>query len=413
MSLSIGKHQKVQQGQDNSILQPLLGSYSVSSHAGHGMGSQHHVSLIQSIGLAPMAKVPLAGEGVKIGKGKARLYVAVFLILVFLGACLFSVVAPFFPQRAIEKGMSQTVAGLVIGSMQLIQFFASVLFAFSMFHFGLKFMLVNGILLASVCSVLFGVLDLGPAGTDFTLLCFFTRIVQGFGVSAYYISCFTMSAILFTDNYGLVVGLLETAIALGFLLGPTIGGALFSLGGYVTPFIVLGCILAAFGPVVLFSIPSGIGNDDQRKESPTRVFKVMFKPALVIVLYTMMTTTMSSVFTETTLGVRLAEFGLTDPFLVGLVYLSSSGAYSVAAPIAGKLSDKYDMGWAVMLVGALLGVIGYLIVGPSPMFNGLIPAGIPQLVIGCLFTHSGLGNLKFHSISSFILKYLFILKPNS
>ena len=261
-----------------------------------------------------------------------------------------------------------------------------------MFHFGLKFLLVGGIFLASCCSILFGLLDYSPSGIIFTSLCFVVRVVQGLGISSYYIACFTTAAILFTDNYGFVIGLLETSISLGFLLGPTIGGTLYSFGGYFAPFALLGGLLFLFCPVIFCVVPSGFvdGNENTKKESPGRVFKVMFKPGLIVVLYTMLTTTISWVFTETTLGVRLTEFGITDPMIIGIVYLSSSGAYAISAPGAGRIADKYDLGWLVMLIGTILLAAGYLVVGPSPFLFGIIPEGLPQLVIGCCLTHTGL-----------------------
>ena len=115
--------------EDSGNFRPLL---STSQNAENNNNNNHgpnsyHMSLVHSIGLATVTPVEPAKRGITISKARKRIYITCFLVLVFLGACLFSVVAPFFPTRAMEKGMSQTVTGLVIGSMQLMQFFVAII----------------------------------------------------------------------------------------------------------------------------------------------------------------------------------------------------------------------------------------------------------------------------------------------
>ena len=366
---------------------------------------------ISSKGKAP---APGGAGASKITPTQSKMFLIIFLCLFFIGAALFSVPAPFFPTRALEKGMSQTIAGFVLGSMQLVQFVAAVIFgnfnfnfpfqtnstfilfkikAMTMFHFGLKFMLCYGIIWAAVCSVLFGVLDLGPNDASYIVLCFLIRLFQGIGVSAYYISCSTMAAVLFSENYAFTVGILQTCYSLGCLIGPSIGGALYAAGGYITPFVVMGVLLLIFAPIIAIAIPSDVVSSDEAEkshESPVGVFRVMLCPSLLCLFYTMIVGTMTTVFTETTMGVRLAYFNVTDPLLVGVVYLSSSGAYGITAPIAGRITDKYDAGWAVMFIGTWMSIIGYLVIGPSPMFGSVLPPSLAQMIIGSFIAHSGI-----------------------
>ena len=157
---------------------------------------------------------------------------------------------------------------------------------------------------------------------------------------------------------------------------------------------VIGGFLLLLTPFAIFYVPGNIADGvDQNSDehNPIHVFKTMLNPAMLITAYTMLTTTISWVFTETTLGVRLEEFGVTDPLLVGVIYLASSGAYAIMAPLSGKIADKYDNAWLVIFLGTIGLVIGYLIIGPSPiLLSSFIPEGLPQLIIGCLCTHSGL-----------------------
>ena len=111
---------------DSGNFRPLLSTSQNAENNNHGPNS-YHMSLVHSIGLATVTPMEPAKRGITISKARKRIYITCFLVLVFLGACLFSVVAPFFPTRAMEKGMSQTVTGLVIGSMQLMQFFVAII----------------------------------------------------------------------------------------------------------------------------------------------------------------------------------------------------------------------------------------------------------------------------------------------
>lgn len=48
---------------------------------------------------------------------------------------------------------------------------------------------------------------------------------------------------------------METFTGLGFMLGPPLGGVLYSAGGFKLPFIVLGSLLLSILPVVILILP--------------------------------------------------------------------------------------------------------------------------------------------------------------
>lgn len=67
---------------------------------------------------------------------------------------------------------------------------------------------------------------------------------------------------------------IETCFGLGIIVGPTVGGALFQVGGYITPFAVMGSVLflsSIFTTLVLpKSIESGEISTRRRKSSIDR-----------------------------------------------------------------------------------------------------------------------------------------------
>lgn len=57
---------------------------------------------------------------------------------------------------------------------------------------------------------------------------------------------------------------LETFFGLGLIVGPTLGGALYALGGYSLPFAVLGSALFCAAVMSCFALPKHHDEEDLR-----------------------------------------------------------------------------------------------------------------------------------------------------
>ena len=58
----------------------------------------------------------------------------------------------------------------------------------------------------------------------------------------------------FPDNVATMFAILETFFGIGMIMGPTVGGALYEVGGFTLPFVSLGSVLvgaAIFCAIVL------------------------------------------------------------------------------------------------------------------------------------------------------------------
>ena len=62
--------------------------------------------------------------------------------------------------------------------------------------------------------------------------------------------------------------MLETCFGLGLILGPTVGGALYSASGYMLPFVVLGTFLLLGGVIAFCVLPKRPGTSLVRQQSP-------------------------------------------------------------------------------------------------------------------------------------------------
>ena len=159
-----------------------------------------------------------------------------------------SIMAPFFPNEASNKGMSETVSGFVFSFYALIVMISSPILGSLLPVIGAKFMLISGIFASGVSNILFGTLDRIIDLTSFTVFCFIVRATEAIGVAAFSTASYTYIMYVFPDDIGTAFGLTETCVGIGMSLGPAVGAGLYALGGYGLPFYVLGTF-------VLLNIP--------------------------------------------------------------------------------------------------------------------------------------------------------------
>lgn len=146
-------------------------------------------------------------------------------------------------------------------------------------------------------------------------------------------------------------------------MGPPIGGILYSIGGFLLPFVVTGGLILIFIPFFIFLIPSTRGKK-QYIPPKTLVKLLMDVPFLLLVLDNIIiigalgyTTPILAPFLEQQFN--LSEIGIGLVFLVGpLVYMFTSF-------VAGRLTDK--LGPRYLIVGGFIIVgISYFFIGPAP-----------------------------------------------
>ena len=69
---------------------------------------------------------------------------------------------------------------------------------------------------------------------------------------------------LFPGRQALVTAYTEMFVGLGYMVGPTIGSALYQYGGFTTPFYVIGGLTAIVALVLIFLVPKM--KDSQQSE---------------------------------------------------------------------------------------------------------------------------------------------------
>ncbi|XP_069105858.1 uncharacterized protein [Argopecten irradians] len=167
---------------------------------------------------------------------KQKCIVLSFCIVGFANYLCLSLIAPFFPKEARNKGISNMVSGWIFAAFPLTQFIFAPAFGKLIPIVGLKFMHLSGTFVGGGCTILFGMMeyvDVNDGTGVFITMCFILRFVQALGCCANQTASFSLCAQEFRDTVGTIFGMGEVFVGLGFMCGPAIGGVLYGIGGFV------------------------------------------------------------------------------------------------------------------------------------------------------------------------------------
>ncbi|XP_060517981.1 MFS-type transporter SLC18B1-like [Cylas formicarius] len=282
----------------------------------------------------------------------------------FFCFCSMSIMAPFFPKKAAEKGLSETTSGFVFSFYALVMFVSSPVFGKILPRVGAKFLFLVGIFVAGACNLIFGLLDYIQNYTLFTIFCLLIRGFEALGSSAFSTASYVFVVNTFPNNIGAVIGILETFVGLGMSTGPVLGGFLYALGGFSLPFFALGIIMVAIVPLNMWLLPS-VQDFDTVTSRKTSMLKLLKVPAVLVTGTAVVVVSSTWAFLDPTLEPHLRQFQLTSA-KIGLIFLLFSGLYGISSPAWGWLADKLNNHWSMMVVGMFMSTVGLLLLGPCP-----------------------------------------------
>lgn len=283
----------------------------------------------------------------------------------FSSMICYSILGPFFPREAEQKGASNTVVGLIFGCFSICNFFSSLILGRYLVQIGAKFMFLSGMFVSGCVTILFGLLDRAPDGPVFIGLCFLVRAVDAVGFSAAMTSSFSILAKAFPNNIATVLGSLEIFTGLGLVLGPPIGGFLYQSFGYEIPFMVLGCVVLIMVPLNMYLLPTY--DSTPSKDS---FWKLITLPKILLLCFTFFTLSASLGFLDPTMSLFVLEKFHLPVGYVGLVFLGLALSYALSSPLLGFLSDKKPplRKW-LLVTGGLMTALCYFLLGPAPVLH--------------------------------------------
>ncbi|XP_078683213.1 MFS-type transporter SLC18B1-like [Branchiostoma floridae x Branchiostoma belcheri] len=287
-------------------------------------------------------------------------------LLNFCGFCYYSVIAPFFPDEALKRGASQTLVGLIFGCFAIINFLGGLVFGKYITAIGSRFMLTSGVFVAGSCSVLFGLLEYMD-GAPFIVFCFAIRSVEALGVAAFQTAGTAILTHAFPNNVATVMGTLEIFTGLGLMAGPPIGGVLYDLGGFKTPFITMGLLLLCCCVFVTILVPPQ--PDEQEGKTDVNMLFFFKIPAVPIACGLAVVVACMLDYIDPVLQPYLINQFHTSPVHIGLMFLLWAALYAVLAPGWGWLADKKKCVPIMVPLGMVVTAVGTLLLGPSPLLT--------------------------------------------
>ena len=246
-------------------------------------------------------------------------------------------------------------------------------------------MLIAGLFVTGASCVLFGFLVYINDKSVFITFSFAIRIVEALGNAGYMTASFSIATQEFSDCLATMISILEMFYGSGIAIGPSVGGALYEVGGFVLPFVVLGSTLLIAGIVTVILLPQ---TDTPDLKSNFSVRHLIAKPEILLSMFAVVAASTNIGFLDVTLEPHLRQFGIS-PLYVGLMFFLTGIAYALSTPVWGRLADKGFHHRYMVITGGFLIIVAFLMIGPAPFIP--IDASIPLIAVSLVIQGLGFG----------------------
>jgi len=269
--------------------------------------------------------------------------VALVTFATFTDIVAYSVAVPVLPDLSRKLGASPTMIGLLFASFGVTLLIVSIPMGAVSDRTGRKAPLVGGMLVLAAATLLFAYSDGLP-------WLFAARLAQGAADAITWVVGFALIA----DRYGpaergRVTGIVMSGTSAAVMVGPTIGGWLYELGGIRAPFLVVAVFAAvsAAGFVWLDVAPPRVVSE------PVPIRVVLRSRAVAVCAGVVIAVSGTISMLEPVLPLYLtAKLGL-GPARIGMLFGVGAVASAILHPIYGRLADQWG-GRRLMITGLIL-----------------------------------------------------------
>ncbi|MEK4327044.1 MFS transporter [Paenibacillus sp. FSL R7-0297] len=275
-----------------------------------------------------------------ITKSKQKAALLVVGIAIFLDMLIYGLVVPILPKYASSLGASQTEIGLLFGSYAIALFIATPIFGALSDRIGRRAPMLWGLLGLAAATLLFAFAE------EYWML-IVARTLQGLAAAVTWTSGLAILADLYpSKERGKAMGLALSGQAAGILLGPTIGGWMYQLGGYKLPFLFAAALAIADGMLRIFLL-----RDLPEKKSGAFLssFGLLRNRSLLLISGVVIIGAAIPSVLEPTLPLHLQEKFNAEPGFIGMLFAIPTLSYGLATPWIGKLSSKIGYKKAVLI----------------------------------------------------------------
>ena len=301
---------------------------------------------------------------------KFRNIVNLFLIscsILFAGLTL-SLISPFYPSEALAKGVSVTQSGLVMATVFATLIIFTPVCGKYMKVFGAKKFLIAGSFIVGLGNFFFGFLSQLEDKNTFFGLSILIRFFIALGQAASSPAAYTLAGKQVQEKHrGKAISMAEACFGIGTMVGPTVGGGLYDMGGFSLPFWVSGSVMVFMAAIAMLFFKDSRESVTVIEEENNVSWLTLFKaPGILISLFTVLFAGIAWSWYSASLEPFMSEAFSSSASEVGLVYLVFGVIYTVFTPVFGYLTDRGLDGLLTCIIGNSLIALAFIFLGPVP-----------------------------------------------
>mmetsp|Transcript_13081 Transcript_13081/g.24451 ORF Transcript_13081/g.24451 Transcript_13081/m.24451 type:complete len:430 (-) Transcript_13081:207-1496(-) len=303
------------------------------------------------------------------------------LCLVNATVCsMYTLITPFYPQRAEEAGVSMTLIGFIFALNPLGQVVSCLPTGYYLKQIGRRRGIVAAIAIMSLSLFLLGAVDMCDYSW-FLALSIASRFIGGLASGIFGTILMAIISSNFTDSLQIALMYMEVSAGLGLLIGPAVGSLFYYIGGYYLPFIVLGTYFAMCTPAVYWLL--GPDREYIEKNKDMNAWVLVKKSRILLDMLCIALLLHGIGVYAPIIAIHYQEYGANAEEAAMLTVIGTV-SYMICSTIVAKYSGKVDF-HITIASGLFVQFISYYLMGP------LYPAPqhIALVIIGQ--TLSGLG----------------------
>lgn len=284
---------------------------------------------------------------------------------------MYSMQAPFYPREASSKGLRPSQYSLTFSAFELTGLIITPMVSYIIKDISSKNAACLALFTSGTALSIYGFLHFINRGQVFLIYSCLLRILESIGFNTYCVSGFTIVTTLYSDSPAVKTSLLLTCIYIGMTIGPIVGGMLFSIGGFVMPFLVLAPFLLVACLMFYSILPSNLSTSSSESNSVS-LFVIAKIPGIWVGLIGCMSFSFCQGILQSTLATHLDIFQMS-PQVLSFMFVISPAVNFMSTPSFGYLiqwgiKPRYLIG-----LGVTCNIVSFALLGPLPISHHAQP----------------------------------------
>ena len=155
-----------------------------------------------------------------------------------LASSAYALIAPFFPLKLEEKGISDQNIGFIFSIYSLAVIIFSPPVGRYLDKVGYSKMLLSGLVLMGTTFFCFGVIDRFEDPSAVFYVALFLRFMHGTAVAIAYTTIYAIITNMYPTRKEALLGMYEASFGLGLICGPLAGASLYRVFGFEMTFYI-------------------------------------------------------------------------------------------------------------------------------------------------------------------------------